>query len=52
MMFFAFLVADYVTVSPFEMDIVGRNLVALTIEGVVFFLFALLVQYRFFIPDR
>lgn len=47
-----FLVAGYVMKSPFQMDIVGRNLLALLVQGVFFFILALLVQYRFFIPDR
>ncbi|CAF2158124.1 unnamed protein product [Rotaria magnacalcarata] len=45
-------VADYQPLSPFQFNIVGRNLVALFVEGIVFFIFAILVQYRFFIPDR
>ena len=46
------LVANYVAVSPFQLDMVGRNLIALFIQGIVFFVLAILVQYRFFIPDR
>ncbi|CAF0889943.1 unnamed protein product [Didymodactylos carnosus] len=38
--------------SPFEFNQVGRNLMALAIEGIIFFIFALLIQYRFFIADR
>ena len=49
---FLFLVDGYIPISPLQMNIVGRNLLALFIEGIVFFLFAILVQYRFFIPDR
>lgn len=45
-------VENYVAISPFQFDIVGRNLLSLFLQGVVFFLFAILVQYRFFIPDR
>ncbi|CAM4887474.1 unnamed protein product [Rotaria socialis] len=45
-------IADYQRLSPFQFNIVGRNLLALFIEGIVFFIFAILVQYRFFIPDR
>ncbi|CAF0854184.1 unnamed protein product [Adineta ricciae] len=45
-------IPGYQAKSPFEFNIVGRNLFALFIEGVFFFLFAILVQYRFFIPDR
>lgn len=46
------LVADYVPVSPLRMNVVGQNLLALFIEGLVFFTLTLLIQYRFFIPDR
>ncbi len=49
---FFFLVDGYVSVSPFRMDVVGRNLLALFLQGIIFFIFAILVQYRFFIPDR
>ncbi|UJR15712.1 hypothetical protein I4U23_002647 [Adineta vaga] len=43
---------SYVWISPLQMNIVGRNLFALFLEGIIFFLLAILVQYRFFIPDR
>ncbi|XP_028661720.1 phospholipid-transporting ATPase ABCA1a [Erpetoichthys calabaricus] len=39
-------------VSPLSWDMVGRNLFAMAIEGVVFFLITLLIQYRFFIKPR
>ncbi|CAF4021231.1 unnamed protein product [Rotaria sp. Silwood2] len=45
-------VPDYVPVSPFQMNIVGRNLLSLFFQGIIFFLLAILAQYRFFIPDR
>ncbi len=35
--------------DPFLFKNVGRNLLALTIQGVVFFIFNLLVQYKFFV---
>jgi ATP-binding cassette subfamily A (ABC1) protein 1 len=47
-----FLVADFVPKSPLAFDLVGRNLLSLFIQGVVFSVFAILVQYRFFIADR
>jgi ATP-binding cassette subfamily A (ABC1) protein 1 len=47
-----FVVVGYVAKSPFGFDYVGRNLLALSVEGVVFSILAILVQYRFFIPDR
>jgi len=36
--------------DPFSIDLVGRNLLALAVEGVFFFILALLFQYRFFLP--
>nr|XP_026691296.1 ATP-binding cassette sub-family A member 1-like [Ciona intestinalis] len=35
--------------NPFDFDLVGRNLLAMAIEGVVFFILTVLIQYRFFI---
>ncbi|CAF2630332.1 unnamed protein product [Rotaria sp. Silwood2] len=45
-------ISGYVPISPFQFDIIGRNLLCLFVEGVVFFIFTILAQYRFFIPDR
>lgn len=39
-------------VSPMSWDLVGRNLFAMAVEGVVFFCITLLIQYRFFIKPR
>uniref|UniRef100_A0A452UE04 P-type phospholipid transporter n=1 Tax=Ursus maritimus TaxID=29073 RepID=A0A452UE04_URSMA len=39
-------------VSPLSWDLVGRNLFAMAVEGVVFFLITVLIQYRFFIRPR
>uniref|UniRef100_A0A670KEM8 ATP binding cassette subfamily A member 1 n=1 Tax=Podarcis muralis TaxID=64176 RepID=A0A670KEM8_PODMU len=39
-------------VSPLSWDLVGRNLFAMAVEGVVFFLITVLIQYRFFIKSR
>ncbi|XP_072701331.1 phospholipid-transporting ATPase ABCA7 [Ciconia boyciana] len=36
-------------VSPMSWDLAGKNMFAMAIEGVVFFLFTLLLQYRFFL---
>ncbi|XP_063213883.1 phospholipid-transporting ATPase ABCA7 isoform X2 [Chroicocephalus ridibundus] len=36
-------------VSPLSWDLVGKNMFAMAIEGVLFFLFTLLLQYRFFL---
>ncbi|KAK5924506.1 hypothetical protein CgunFtcFv8_017116 [Champsocephalus gunnari] len=38
--------------SPLEWDMVGKNLFAMAVEGVVFFIITLLIQYRFFIKPR
>uniref|UniRef100_A0A671TWM8 P-type phospholipid transporter n=1 Tax=Sparus aurata TaxID=8175 RepID=A0A671TWM8_SPAAU len=35
--------------SPLEWDMVGKNLFAMAVEGVVFFVITILIQYRFFI---
>uniref|UniRef100_A0A8D3C3Q5 P-type phospholipid transporter n=1 Tax=Scophthalmus maximus TaxID=52904 RepID=A0A8D3C3Q5_SCOMX len=35
--------------SPLEWDMVGKNLFAMAVEGAVFFIITLLIQYRFFI---
>ncbi|XP_077331315.1 phospholipid-transporting ATPase ABCA1 isoform X4 [Lithobates pipiens] len=39
-------------VSPMSWDLVGRNLFAMAVEGLVFFIITLLIQYRFFIKPR
>ncbi|XP_073522622.1 phospholipid-transporting ATPase ABCA1 isoform X2 [Phyllobates terribilis] len=39
-------------VSPMSWDLVGRNLFAMAVEGAVFFVITLLIQYRFFIKPR
>ncbi|NXK13626.1 ABCA1 protein, partial [Herpetotheres cachinnans] len=39
-------------VSPLSWDLVGRNLFAMAVEGVVFFVITVLIQYRFFIKPR
>ncbi|CAL8309859.1 unnamed protein product [Lota lota] len=38
--------------DPLEWDFVGKNLFAMAVEGVVFFLFTILLQYKFFIRCR
>ncbi|XP_024866852.1 phospholipid-transporting ATPase ABCA1b isoform X2 [Kryptolebias marmoratus] len=38
--------------SPLEWDMVGKNLLAMAVEGVVFFIITLLIQYRFCIKPR
>ncbi|MFT7798628.1 ATP-binding cassette sub-family A member 1-like isoform X2 [Arapaima gigas] len=40
------------TLDPLSWDFVGKNLFAMAVEGVVFFLFTLLLQYKFFMDCR
>ncbi|KAG8511044.1 Retinal-specific phospholipid-transporting ATPase ABCA4, partial [Galemys pyrenaicus] len=35
--------------NPFQWDLIGKNLVAMAAEGVVYFLLTLLIQHRFFL---
>uniref|UniRef100_A0A4W6D9N4 ATP-binding cassette, sub-family A (ABC1), member 7 n=1 Tax=Lates calcarifer TaxID=8187 RepID=A0A4W6D9N4_LATCA len=37
------------TLDPLQWDFVGKNLFAMAAEGVVFFIFTILLQYKFFI---
>ncbi|XP_068775738.1 phospholipid-transporting ATPase ABCA7 isoform X2 [Struthio camelus] len=39
-------------VSPLCWDLAGKNMFAMAVQGVIFFLFTLLVQYRFFLRLR
>ena len=38
--------------SPFEWDIVGRNLFSMFMLGILFFIINLLIEYKFFIKSR
>uniref|UniRef100_W5N6N8 P-type phospholipid transporter n=1 Tax=Lepisosteus oculatus TaxID=7918 RepID=W5N6N8_LEPOC len=38
--------------NPLDWDMLGRNLLAMCIEGLVFFALTLLIQYRFFFKPR
>uniref|UniRef100_A0A3Q3L3K9 P-type phospholipid transporter n=1 Tax=Mastacembelus armatus TaxID=205130 RepID=A0A3Q3L3K9_9TELE len=40
------------TLDPLQWDFVGKNLFAMAAEGVVFFIFTILLQYKFFIRFR
>ncbi|XP_029356365.1 ATP-binding cassette sub-family A member 1 [Echeneis naucrates] len=40
------------TLDPLQWDFVGKNLFAMAVEGVIFFLFTILLQYKFFICFR
>ncbi|XP_053093930.1 phospholipid-transporting ATPase ABCA1 isoform X2 [Pangasianodon hypophthalmus] len=40
------------TLEPLAWDFVGKNLFAMAVEGVVFFIFTVLLQYKFFIHFR
>lgn len=46
------LAGDKRFVSPLCWDLAGKNMFAMAVEGVVFFLFTLLLQYRFFLRLR
>lgn len=37
------------TLNPLHWDSVGKNLFAMAAEGVIFFIFTILLQYKFFI---
>lgn len=39
-------------ISPLSWELAGKNMFAMAVEGVVFFLFTILVQYKFFIHIR
>lgn len=44
------LAGDKRFVSPLSWDLAGKNMFAMAIEGIIFFLFTLLLQYhRFFL---
>jgi len=43
---------DYKLKDPFQWEIVGRNLFAMFICGIGYFLFTILIQYNFFIKSR
>ncbi|ROL50265.1 ATP-binding cassette sub-family A member 1 [Anabarilius grahami] len=38
--------------SPLEWDMVGKNLFAMAVEGAVFFIITVLIQYRFFFEPK
>ncbi|KAM3876265.1 phospholipid-transporting ATPase ABCA1 [Diretmus argenteus] len=40
------------TLDPLQWDFVGKNLFAMAVEGLVFFIFTILLQYKFFIRCR
>uniref|UniRef100_A0A671VJX8 P-type phospholipid transporter n=1 Tax=Sparus aurata TaxID=8175 RepID=A0A671VJX8_SPAAU len=40
------------TLDPLQWDFVGKNLFAMAAEGVIFFIFTILLQYKFFIRFR
>ena len=43
---------DYTLEDPFKWEIVGRNLFAMFVCGIGYFIFTILVQYKFFIKSR
>lgn len=38
--------------DPLSWDFVGKNLFAMAMEGIVFFIFTVLLQYKFFVNFR
>lgn len=38
--------------EPLSWDFVGKNLFAMAMEGIVFFIFTVLLQYKFFVNFR
>ncbi|XP_008404880.1 ATP-binding cassette sub-family A member 1 isoform X2 [Poecilia reticulata] len=40
------------SLHPLQWDFVGKNLFAMAAEGVIFFIFTILLQYKFLIPSR
>ncbi|KAJ7386395.1 ATP-binding cassette sub- A member 1 [Desmophyllum pertusum] len=38
--------------DPFSWDITGRNILMMIIQGFVFFFITILIEYRFFLPQR
>lgn len=49
---FLFFIGDKRFVSPLSWDLAGKNMFAMAIEGTIFFLFTVLLQYRFFLRLR
>ncbi|XP_062816399.1 phospholipid-transporting ATPase ABCA7 isoform X1 [Anolis carolinensis] len=43
---------DQKFVSPLSWELAGKNIFAMAVEGVLFFCFTLLMQYKFFLPLR
>lgn len=37
--------------NPFQWDLIGKNLVAMAAEGVIYFLLTLLAQHHFFLTQ-
>lgn len=48
-MFFVVAAGNKQTLEPLAWDFVGKNLFAMAVEGIVFFIFTVLLQYKFFI---
>jgi len=40
------------TPDPLQWDFVGKNLFAMAVEGVIFLIFTILLQYKFFLYFR
>ena len=48
-----FLIGEYDKIrDPFEWLLTTRNLVCMAVEGILFFVFTVLIEFRFFIKPR
>ena len=48
-----FLIGEYDKIrDPFEWLLTTRNLVCMAVEGILFFVFTVLLEFRFFIKPR
>ncbi|XP_048415909.1 phospholipid-transporting ATPase ABCA1-like [Stegostoma tigrinum] len=45
-------IGEKIFTSPLSWDLVGKNLFAMAVQGVIFFLFTILLQYKFFFKMR
>ena len=52
-LFIYFLIGEYDKIrDPFEWLLTTRNLVCMAVEGILFFVFTVLLEFRFFIKPR
>lgn len=50
--FISYFVGSRPNLHPLQWDFVGKNLFAMAAQGVIFFIFTILLQYKFFIHLR